>query len=112
MKWIYKVTSQNKPNECCVWYGAIQHKYPETQFTFFIKGRYKKYSENPEKRLYRPYFPLVESGMIEVAIIGKTALDNDDELVTYCNTLTTILNNRYNEPKNELPQNIPAQVVC
>jgi hypothetical protein len=106
MKWIFKITTPTRPHECCIWYGGTTHKYPETQFTFFIKDRYKKYSEKPVTRGYRPYFPFVKDGNFQVNIIGKTALEKEDELIKYCDTLTIILN------RFDLPQNIPTQIVC
>jgi hypothetical protein len=93
MKWIFKLTSESRPNECVVWYGGTTHKHPETQFKYYIKSQLKKYMENTQKKIYRPYFPFAKDTRVNAEIIGKTALDNEEELIKYCNSLTIILNN-------------------
>jgi hypothetical protein len=61
---------------------------------FFMKGRLKKWRENPQTRKWKPYFPFAEDIQVEAEVIGRTALDNEEELIAYCATLTTILQNK------------------
>jgi len=89
--WIFKITSPKIPNDCVVYYSGTNHKYPETQMKFYMKGMLKKWKENPKSREYMPYFPFAEDIMVDAEIIGQTALDNKIELQKYCAVLTEIL---------------------
>jgi len=59
-----------------------------------MKSRLKSWRENPQKCKYRPYFPFAEDTQVEAEVIGRTALNKEEELIQYCATLTQILQQR------------------
>lgn len=86
-KWILKITSETIPDRCCVYWTGTTHKHPETYFKMKIK-------EAVKRGFNKPYLEFAQDTRVEATIIGKTALQDPNELDAYCRILTDIMNHR------------------
>ena len=87
---IYKITSNKLPNECCFYWSGHSGRHPETQFKSIMKDRLRA-GKSP---LQRPYFRFAEDIPVEAQVVGRTALQDAEELDQYCAALTSVYNSQ------------------
>ena len=97
---IYKITSNKLPNECCFYWSGHSGRHPETQFKSIMKDRLKKWKAG-KSPLQRPYFRFAEDIQVVAQVVGRTALQDAEELDKYCAALTSVYNSQIIEQEEE-----------